>query len=118
MDDPGAPPAGEQPRGRASDSIDPNTVSRARDVDNRCRRAATRYARMGWPTFPAFGVRDGRCACGSPRCDSPAKHPATPTGFKAATTDELVLDALFAECPDANVAVATGHVFWTLDVDL
>jgi hypothetical protein len=73
---------------------------------------------MGWPTFTIFGVRDGRCACGNPTCSRPAKHPATPTGFKAATTDELVLDALFAECPDANVAVATGYVCWALDIDL
>jgi hypothetical protein len=52
----GAPPAGDQPRGRASDSIDATTVARSRAADNRCRRAAAVYARMGWPAFPVFYV--------------------------------------------------------------
>jgi putative DNA primase/helicase len=118
MDNPSAPPAGDEPRGRASDSIDTKKVSRARDADNRCRKAASAYARMGWPAFSVFGVQNGKCTCGNPTCGRPAKHPAVRTGFKAATTDELVLDALFADCPGANVAVATGYAFWTLDVDL
>lgn len=65
---------------------------------------ALRYAKASWPVFP---------------CKPGAKVPATPNGFKDATTDTGIIDAWWSEHPDCNIGIATGPQagIWALDVD-
>ena len=50
--------------------------------------AALQFAQEGWPVLPVHIVDErGRCSCGKPDCHSPGKHPATPHGWRDATTD-------------------------------
>jgi Bifunctional DNA primase/polymerase, N-terminal len=62
--------------------------------DGRQLRQALAYARHGWPVFP---VVPG------------AKIPATPRGFKDATTDQAQIRAWWAAHPGRNIGIATGH---------
>jgi hypothetical protein len=55
--------------------------------------AAHEYAARGWPVFP---------------CRAGRKEPATPHGFKDATTDQERIRRWWSRHPDANVAIATG----------
>ena len=65
---------------------------------------ALRYAASGWSVFP---------------CQPKTKIPATPHGFKDATTDPARIRAWWDEEPAYNVAIATGEVsgLFVLDVD-
>lgn len=65
--------------------------------------AAIIYAQWGWPVFPL-----------KPR----TKVPATPHGFKDATTDVDRIRAYWQKVPDANIGLPTGHAFDVIDVDL
>jgi hypothetical protein len=66
--------------------------------------AALAYAERGWHVFP---------------CKPRDKRPATPNGFKDATTDRLKIARWWAANPACNVAIATGAAsgFFVLDVD-
>jgi hypothetical protein len=66
--------------------------------------AALAYAERGWQVFP---------------CKPRDKRPATPNGFKDATTDRLKIGRWWAANPAYNVAIATGAAsgFFVLDVD-
>lgn len=76
------------------------------------------YLARGWPVFPVFGVRNGRCACGAPSCASPAKHPIPREGFKAATADASRVAEWAHRYPGCNWGIATGHAgLFVLDVD-
>lgn len=55
--------------------------------------AALGYAARGWPVFP---------------CRPGAKVPATPRGFRNASTLERDVRSWWAASPEANVAIATG----------
>jgi hypothetical protein len=55
--------------------------------------AALAYAGRGWPVFP---------------CKPGSKQPATPHGFKDATTDPGRIRAWWQRHPHANLAIATG----------
>lgn len=55
--------------------------------------AALAYAARGWPVFP---------------CKPGSKEPATPHGFKNATTDEAQIRAWWEATPGANIGIATG----------
>ncbi len=66
-------------------------MSRRHDVNL---RQALAYARHGWPVFP---VVPGE------------KIPATPRGFKDATTDEAQIRAWWAASPGRNIGIATGR---------
>src|SRR5262249_25152420 len=93
------------------------SVHRSPLVDN-----ALAYAARGWAVLPLHSVRDGRCTCGSPGCARPGKHPIgtlVPRGVKDATTDPDTILRWGAECPSANVGIATGALsgFIGLDVD-
>ncbi len=66
--------------------------------------SAILYASWGWHVFP---------------CQPRSKIPATPHGFKDATTDERLIRAWWEQNSAYNVAIATGEVsgIFVLDVD-
>lgn len=67
--------------------------------------AATR----GWRVFPLYDLSSGACSCGNPECGRQSgKHPRTPTGHLAATTDPQQIAAWWRLWPHANIGVATG----------
>lgn len=71
--------------------------------------ATRKYNDLGWIVIPMFGVRDGRCSCGSTQCESPAKHPRG-TWANVKTLEESyarVEEAARAD-PCLNIAVVTG----------
>lgn len=83
--------------------------------------AAVIYAGWGWPVFPLRPVgapcrknREDKCA---DLCQCP-KTPATPNGFKDATTDVERVRRYWTANPNANIGIATGHAFDVIDVDL
>jgi hypothetical protein len=60
------------------------------------------------------------CSCRDPGCGQPAKHPLgalVPHGVKDATTNRAWVLAWWTSHPQANVGLATGHLFDVLDVD-
>lgn len=82
--------------------------------------AALDYAQRGRKVFPVYGIgHEGRCACGTPDCKNPGKHPLTTRGLKDATTDETEIRTWWRQWPEANVAIATGAAsgLIVLDVD-
>lgn len=64
--------------------------------------SAILYASRGWPVFPLVPG---------------TKTPATPHGFRDATTDVDITRERWASLPNANIGIATGHRFDVLDVD-
>ena len=66
--------------------------------------AALTYAARGWAVHP---IR------------SRSKEPASPHGFKDATTDPAIIRAWFENSPNLNLGVATGRGSgaWVLDCD-
>jgi Bifunctional DNA primase/polymerase, N-terminal/Primase C terminal 1 (PriCT-1) len=83
--------------------------------------AAKEYARSGIPILPLNHVIDGKCSCGSPRCDKPGKHPlaaAVPHGLKQASSDLELVTTWWTTWPDANIGGVLGEgVGLVLDVD-
>jgi P4 family phage/plasmid primase-like protien len=77
---------------------------------------ALRYIRLGWPVIPlwphdALGAKGeliGKVALGK----------LVPHGSKDATVDESQVLAWWAEYPDANIGLVTGHRFFAVDVDI
>ncbi len=53
---------------------------------------ALKYAEMGWAVFPIKPPSAGG--------RSPGKEPATPNGFKDATTDRMKIETWWTACPD------------------
>jgi len=68
-------------------------MERAMNSDAGAAAHALAYARRGWPVFP---------------CKPGSKEPATPHGFKDATTDPERITAWWNAATDRNVAIATG----------
>ncbi len=68
--------------------------------------AALEYAAHGWHVLPVWGMRDGSCACGNPRCEQQGKHPITPRGQHDATTNPEQISSWFAQYPNANIGIA------------
>ena len=62
-------------------------------TDDPTLRQALAYARRGWPVFP---------------CQPGQKIPATPHGYRDATTDPEQITGWFTRHPDHNLAIATG----------
>ena len=83
-------------------------------------KAALAYAARGLAVFPVNGIdAEGNCTCGKAECQNPGKHPATPTGFKAASTDPAKIKKAF-DRPGLNIGIATGAAsggWWVLDLD-
>jgi hypothetical protein len=69
---------------------------------------ALEYARNGLQVVPLHGLKDGRCTCGEKNCARPGKHPRTEHGVEDATTDPSKIEELWAPCPKAKIAIATG----------
>jgi hypothetical protein len=65
--------------------------------------AALAYAAWGWPVFPL-----------KPH----SKHPATPHGFKDATTNPDRIRAWWTTHPDCNIGLPAGHHFDVIDIDV
>jgi hypothetical protein len=89
--------------------------------------AARAYARDGWPVFPCWPIlpalppRIGNvCGCGKLSCgNNSGKHPLgplVPNGLLSATTDPRRVEDWWGGWPNANIAIATGHVV-VLDID-
>jgi len=69
--------------------------------------------------LPSPAVGTG-CSCRDPGCGQPAKHPLgslVPHGVKDATTNRARVLAWWTQQPQANIGLATGHLFDVLDVD-
>jgi hypothetical protein len=81
--------------------------------------AAIQYAVQGWCIVPLHSFFGGGCTCEKPGCGSPAKHPLTPNGVHAATTDETTIRRWWAEAQGlANVGIATGQNSGLVVVDV
>ena len=81
--------------------------------------AAISYAQWsGWHVFPIHWPVDGTCSCKNPDCQSPAKHPLTPNGFKDATREAKIISEWWKKWPSANIGVATGAVSGIVVVDI
>jgi hypothetical protein len=102
------------------------------------RDAAVGYASRGIPVLPlhhplphrgglqpvsgdpqAVVARVG-CSCRDPSCGQPAKHPLgslVPHGVKDATCNRARVLGWWTRHPQANIGLATGHVFDVLDID-
>jgi len=79
-----------------------------RKLTNKRRRAALRYAKLGWHVLPLHGISNGRCTCGKPDCSSPGKHPRLQNGYKVASKNRKQITRWWKQWPDANVGVCTG----------
>jgi hypothetical protein len=66
-------------------------------------QAALQYAALGWHVFP--------CAVGQ-------KKPATPHGFKDATTDEATIRRWWTTNPRFNIGLATGEISGIVALDI
>ena len=78
---------------------------------------AAKLAEAGFQVFPAYGVVDGRCECGNPRCESPGKHPAVKGWREQASSDPRRVREWWYQHEGRNPAVATGKGLVVLDVD-
>jgi Bifunctional DNA primase/polymerase, N-terminal len=69
--------------------------------------------------LPNFAPATG-CSCRNPGCGQVGKHPLgslVPHGVKDATTNRARVLAWWTQQPQANIGLATGHLFDVLDVD-
>lgn len=83
--------------------------------------AALAWARLGAKIIALYGIDEsGACACRSPRCRSPGKHPIGalfPEGQHSATDSAAVIRRAFAKYPQANLGVILPPGLIALDVD-
>lgn len=71
------------------------------------------YAAQGWPVFPVISNADGM-----PLADKERKAPATPRGFKDATTDTDQINKWWEENPDYNIGMCPEDAgFAVIDAD-
>ena len=79
------------------------------------------YASRGWPVFPVWPIRGGKCACRKADCQHPGKHPIgklAPKGRNSATTDPITIQGWWVCYPDANIGIATGPESGLVVVDV
>lgn len=82
-------------------------------------RAATWFAERGFGVFSVWSATPaGACRCpkGS-ACDSPGKHPITPSGFHDATTDPERIRTLLSAGSEPNYGLVCPDGVFALDVD-
>lgn len=81
--------------------------------------SALMYASGNFPVFPLHApLKKGLCDCWAGiECDSPAKHPRTPNGFKDASCDELTVRRWWKDAPRANIGLSIPSGYVVLDVD-
>jgi hypothetical protein len=90
-------------------------------VENPLLTAALDYGARGWPVFPVWWIKNGKCACGKASCQHPGKHPIgklAPKGRNSATTDPETIRRWWGQYPRANVAIATGPESGLVVVDV
>jgi hypothetical protein len=76
------------------------------------------YAERGFKVLRLYTLNGNMCSCGDVHCGSPGKHPQTRHGLKDATTDRLVIERWWRECPDANIGILTGAESGIIVVDV
>lgn len=82
------------------------------------RAAAVYAARLGWPVIPLHDVVSGHCSCArGSDCPTAGKHPRLANWVDEASSDAKVIAGWISDYPDANIGVATGAIFFALDVD-
>lgn len=83
--------------------------------------AAKWYADRGWQVLPVHGIdKNGMCTCGKTHKDPKenAKHPASESGQKDATSDLATIEKWWEENPDYNVGIfAKNSGFFVIDID-
>jgi len=88
--------------------------------------SALAYAERGIPVLPVWWLNRSpsgalSCACGTPGCTSPGKHPIprlVPSGFKDATTAAAVIHKWWAQHPSANIGLRMGEVSGLIAIDV
>ena len=82
--------------------------------------AAAFYAgRLGWPVVPIAGMVGDHCGCRRRAdCEHPAKHPLTPGGIKAASTEADQVRDWWQHWPWAGVGLVTGARSGLVVVDI
>jgi hypothetical protein len=84
--------------------------------------AAMLYAtKYDWAVLPIHTWHKGKCTCGNPRCDRPAKHPMTRKGVHDASKIPATITGWWTQLRGyPNVGVATGTIsdIFSLDADL
>ena len=64
--------------------------------ENKILKAALWYAKeKKWLILPLYGIKNGKCECSNPKCDSPGKHPRIKTAQLAGASP---FDWLFFRC--------------------
>jgi hypothetical protein len=67
------------------------------------------FAERGVGVFLCHPFKGGRCACGHLRCESPNRHPLTPEGPLAATTNVVDLVNQMEAYPESVPALLSGR---------
>jgi len=80
---------------------------------------ALKYAKMGLSVIPVHSVRNGKCSCGSPRCNAPGKHPRIKwrDQTKLAATESQIKE-WWKRFPDSNVGIVTGKISGITVIDI
>jgi hypothetical protein len=79
------------------------------------------YATRGWPVFPVWPIKGGKCSCGEVDCQHPGKHPIgklAPKGRNSATTDPETIKRWWGQHPKANIGIPTGPESGLVVVDV
>jgi hypothetical protein len=77
---------------------------------------ALRYAALGLPVVPLYGIDGANCTCNKP-CSSPGKHPIPWRGLNEASLDAGQIEKWWTKWPAANLGVRTGGSVIVLDID-
>ena len=82
-------------------------------------RAALWFAEHGFGVFSVWSTEpDGTCRCKLRReCGQPGKHPVPTNGFKAATTDPVLIRSMMSIPSDPNWGMLPPEGVFALDVD-
>lgn len=80
----------------------------AEHYPNTMRDTALAYAKRGWPVYPMFGIKNGKCTCGFEHPDHHnGAHPHLGFSHLDATCDPATIIKWFDKWPGMNFGVAT-----------